>query len=87
MNIELEKNIRLESDETQLILKRMLDSFDKKGKQKYRVLGYYTTLKEALCGYSKHKVRTSNAETLRELIDEIKKLDEHIDDLVRGETK
>lgn len=58
MNIKLENEIYLTSNENQLTLRKEV-GIDKKGETTYKTLGYYSTLEEALDGYVKHRVRTS----------------------------
>ena len=82
MNIELEKGIVLQSDELQFTLRKEIGA-DKKGDKTYRTLGYYSDLDQALEGYLKHKTRTSEATTLQEILNEIKALKNHINNLAK----
>ena len=86
MEITLEQGIILSSDENQLVLRKD-GGKDKKNNQIYRTLGYYTTLEQALDGYAKYKIRTSQATTLQELLNEVKALKNYIKMLANGEIK
>ena len=84
MNIQLEKDIWLSSDEQGFTLKQFM-RFDKNEEPVYKVLGYYSTLEQSLNGYTKYKTRTSEATTLQQVINEIQALKNHINLLVKGE--
>jgi len=74
LNIELEKDLYLVNDGTQLILRK----YGYKKKDKYKVVGYYGNLEEAIQGYLRHKVVTSEAKSINRLLNEIRALRNHI---------
>ena len=74
MKIELEKDLFLTNDGTQFILKRVFHY--KKDLEK--PIGYYADLEHALKGYIRHKTVNSNANTIKQLINEIHALKQHI---------
>jgi hypothetical protein len=84
MEIKLEENILLTSDENQFVLKKE-NGLDKKNETTYKTLGYYSTLPQALKGYVKHKTRVSQATTLQQVINEIEALENHINIKFGGE--
>ena len=84
MNIELEKDILLLSDEMQFILKKKIGINKKTRKPTYRTLGYYTTLEQALNGYLKYRTRLSEAKTLNEVLVEIENIKDDIKKLIGG---
>ena len=83
MKIELEKDLFLENDGTQLILKK----YGFKKEKTYKVVGYYGNLEDALKGYLKHKMVTSEATSINQLLNEIKALRNHITLLVEREVR
>lgn len=86
MEIKLENGIVLLSDENQLTLRKEV-GLDKKNNITFKTLGYYSTLDQALEGYTRFKIKTSQATTLQELINEIKALRNYIKMLANGEIK
>ena len=84
LNIKLEKDILLTSDENQLLLKKEI-GVNKEGKMRYRILGFYATLEQSLNGYVKVKIKASEATTLKELLNEIKSLKEYIKKIANAE--
>lgn len=83
MEIKLENNLVLSSDENQLTLRKEI-GVDKEGKATFKTLGYYSTLEQALEGYLRFKIKTSQATTLQELLNEIKALKHYIKMLSNG---
>lgn len=83
MRIELEKDIILVNDGTQLILRK----YGYKDEEKYVVLGYYGDLEQALQGYLRHKMVTSDATSINRLMNEIRALKNHVTRLFEREVK
>lgn len=83
MNIQLEKGIILQSDESQFTLRKE-NGVDKNGDTTYRTLGYYSDLEQSLQGYLKYKTRTSDATTLQQVLNEIKTLKKYIKNISGG---
>lgn len=77
MEIKLENDIILFSDENQFSLRKETTA-DKDGKMKFRTIGYYSTLEQVLDGYVKYATRLSNATTLEELKQDLKEISEYI---------
>lgn len=77
MNIELDKNYRLTSDgERNVVLQK------KNEKKKYSTVGYYSTVENAFQGYAQKRIIQSDAETIQELLDEIRDLREYLESVL-----
>lgn len=83
MRIDLEKDIVLVNDGTQLILRK----YGYKDEEKYVVLGYYRDLEQALQGYLRHKTVTSEATSIKRLLNEIRALKNHVTQLFEREVR
>lgn len=71
LNIPLLENYSLKSDSNNFIITKIENNRE-------NVLGYYGTIEGALESLIKHKMRTSNAQTITSLLDEIKSLQQAI---------
>lgn len=83
MNIQLEKDIYLTSDENCFQIKKLV-GYDKKEKPNYKTLGYYSTLEQAINGYANNHMRMSEATSINQLRNELEALDNHIKNLFGG---
>lgn len=82
MNILLEENLKLTNMPLNLVLEKKIISKNKETgeeTEKWVVDGYYTTLGGALKGYLKKSVLESEAKSLEELANEIKRIENNID--------
>lgn len=73
MKIHIENKLYLESDPMQFILKEYSGTFNKEtGAENFRVHGYYTKIEHAINKVLMMKINDSAAETLKELLEEVK---------------
>ena len=84
MKVQIENNLYLESDSMQFIVKEYTGNFttDKKtGKEieQYKTHGYFPNVEFALKHYLKMKVMESTAQTLGELLQDIRRIREYIE--------
>jgi len=79
MNIKLEKDIILYSNENEFQLRKET-GVDKKGRITYKTYGFYSTLDGALNGYVKYMTRMSGATTVQELHKELERIKGYIRD-------
>lgn len=81
MNIKIDDNYKLTSDERNVILTKV--SIGQSGKSKDKEvetnIGYYGTVRAALKDYKRITKNTSNATTIDELMQAIEKIDKKID--------
>lgn len=81
-DVEVEKEIRLESDEYQFTLRKYNGkvSTDKDGKEReiYETLGYYSNIHSALKDVLRMKIKESTATNLQELSEDIRRIEEWI---------
>lgn len=90
VKIEIEKDLFLESDERQFILRKYgKESVNDKGEitRSYTPLGHYGSVEGALRGYLKRATRQSNATSFKELVEDVKRVEAKIDSIleeVRG---
>ena len=64
MILKLDSNFRIESDEHNYILMKKA----RKGKNLWRVDGYYKDLGQALVEYSRHKIKETDARSVQEVL-------------------
>jgi len=84
MKIKVEENLFIESDGVQFILRDYSGKVDKKGKEIYKSLGFFGSLQSALKKVVKIKIMKSNAETIQQLLSELKIIEDEIDDLINN---
>lgn len=81
MKIHVQDNIYIESDDRQFIIKKY-GKKDKNGNDTYTSLGYFTTL-ESVCKYLiRLKVFESQATTIKELLDDYRRIEKEIKQLI-----
>jgi hypothetical protein len=83
MKIHIENKIYIESDERQFIIKEYSGKFDKEGKETYKVIGYFTKLVQAVKHLVKLDVMKSDASTLKELVEDIDRIEKRIESLIK----
>lgn len=84
MKIKLEKNTYLESDQWQYILRKYSRKRDEKtGEMKESVLNstYHPTVQTAIKKIFREKVRESTATNMKDLLNEIERIENKIDDM------
>lgn len=86
MNIEIDERYSLNSDERNVILirKEIIRSGKKKGKIREFNIGYYGTVQATLKGYLRVKINISEATTIQELLQDIKKIEKTIEMVLKG---
>lgn len=87
INIILDDSHRITSDAYQYILqeKKVIVGGDREGEEYYTVKGYYPTINSALHAYKELQIRKSDADSVKKLIEMIKKLDQMIDEILTRE--
>jgi hypothetical protein len=83
MKIHVEDKLYIESDDMQYILKQYSGKFDKEGKETYKTLGYFPTLQQVVKHLIKLNIMKSNAETLKELLEDITRIEKRIKELIK----
>ena len=82
MKVQIEGNLYLESDGMQFIIKRYIGSKDKNGNDLYNTLGYFSSLEHAIKHLIKLKVMESTAQTLKELLEDVKRIKSDVESMV-----
>ena len=80
MDIRLEPNYAITSDENNIILNRVLvrESGKDVGKEYYKPLSYHGTFKTALAALRERDIRLSKAQTLDALIQDVSLINERL---------
>jgi hypothetical protein len=86
MKVYLNDTIFIKSDTMQFILveEKTVQEGKTKGKVEENVIGFYATLDDALQSFVKQMQLESNAETIKELIQETKALKKYLKELLGG---
>jgi hypothetical protein len=79
MKVQIENNIFLESDGMQFIIKEYIGRQDKDGNERFKVHGYFPSIKSALHKLIKMKIMQSTVSTLKELVSEIENIKQFIE--------
>lgn len=82
MFIQLDKDFRMTSDPKNLVLEKRSEIINKEDESTREIWvndGYYSSLNGLLNGYMKKSIMKSSAETLEELAEDIKRIEENID--------
>jgi Ni,Fe-hydrogenase maturation factor len=72
MKIKIEGNIYIESDDRQFIAKEYTGKEDKHGTPLFKLIGYYPKIEQAVNAVVDLQIKSSTAETLGDLIKEVK---------------
>lgn len=83
MKIEVGDKLFIESDDMQFILKKYSGKYDKNNKETYKVLGYFITLKQTVKHLIKLQCMESTAETFEQLFDDLERIENKIDSLIK----
>lgn len=83
MKIKVEDKLFIESDSMQFILKKYSGKFDDKGIEGYKVLGYFSSLKQAVQHLIKLECMASTVETFQQLFNELDRIETKFDDLIK----
>jgi hypothetical protein len=83
MKIKVEDNLYIESDSLQFYIRKYSGKTDKDGRETYNVLGYFSSLNQAVKHLIKHKLMKSSATTVQELLDDLKRIENRINELVK----
>lgn len=75
MNIKIDNKFSIRSDSNNVMIIKTLNDRES-------VLGYYPDLESCLNGFLSFKMRISSAETIKELLDEIKSLQHAVNSLL-----
>jgi len=75
MKIHIRKNLYLEADQFQFILREHMDTFDKRsGRQKTKTIGYYTSLSGVVNKLIRLNLAECDATNLKEMREEMQRL-------------
>lgn len=83
MKVQVEDKLYIESDDRQFVLKEYTGSFDKNGNETYKTFGYFGKVEQALKHLVKLNVMKSDAATIQELIQDVKRIENKIESLIR----
>jgi hypothetical protein len=82
LKVQIEENLFIESDGMQFIVKRYTGKIDKEGREVSNILGCFVNLATAVKHLVKTEIMKSQAETLSELVDDIKRIEAYIEDKI-----
>ena len=85
IDIQLGGDWYITSDPYNYVLRKKLPGLDKRGYQKNRIDGYYSTLTNALNGYKDLKLRNSDATNVTEVLAVLEEIQAEINDVLKGE--
>ena len=83
MKIHVEDKLYIESDERQFILKEYTGKLDKEGNELYKTIGYFGKVNQALKHLVKLEVMKSEATNVRELIEDVERIEVKIESLIK----
>lgn len=86
MNIKIDNDYKLTSDDRNVILvKTWIGQEGKsKGKEQESNVGYYANVQGALKGYLRIKTNLSDATTIKELLADVRKIEKTIEEVLKG---
>ena len=86
INIPLDDKYTLTSDSMNYIIEetKVIQDGDRKGETYKTVHGYYSTLESALKRFKELKIRTSDAKSIKELLEVCKEIDKKIEKILGG---
>lgn len=79
MKVQIEGKLYIESDDRQFVIKEYNGKFDDKGKELFKTVGYYTSVKDCLTRFLTLKIKESTAATLTELREDIIRVERYIE--------
>jgi hypothetical protein len=83
MKIQVEDKLFIESDGMQFILKQYSEKPDKNGNETYKVLGYFSTLKQVVKYLIKKDCMESTVTTFQQLFNELDRIENKYDNLIK----
>ncbi|HHW91052.1 MAG TPA: hypothetical protein GX745_09145 [Clostridiales bacterium] len=86
INIKLDDKYTLTSNSMNYIIEetKVIQDGSKKGETYKTVYGYYGTVEAALKGFKELKIRTSDAKSIKELLEVSKETDKKIEKILGG---
>lgn len=92
MKVKIDDNLYLESDEQQYILKKYTGTYTTRNKGKdnehqvenFRILGYFRTVSQAVNKLISNEIKTSNANNLKELREDIQAIKKWVESKLEG---
>lgn len=87
MKVHITGKTYLESDNNQFILKRYSGKLGKNGEEIHTVLGYFSTIPQAIKKIYHLKVSDSTAKNLKELLEDHKRIVKEIEDMFKVDIK
>ena len=82
MNIKLKGDYVLESENGNIILKKLTGTKNKEGIPNKSIEGYHTTISSALRGYVRKSLVSSEAESVKQLLKEVRELNSYINSIL-----
>jgi hypothetical protein len=83
MKIQIEDKLFIESDDMQFIVKKYSGKFDKNTeKETFKVLGYFSSLKQAVKFLIKKDCMASTVSTFQQMFDELDRIENKYDKLI-----
>ena len=82
MKVHIEKNIYIETDGTQYILKSY-GKLNAKGEETFKALGYFGNLRPLINFLIKMKIHESTATNLKELLEDVQRIEDWVHEKVR----
>lgn len=84
MKIQVEDKLFIESDDMQFMIKKYSGNIDQKTqKETYKVLGYFSSLKQAVKHLIKLECMESTVTTFQQMFDELERIEKKFDDLIK----
>ena len=83
MKIQIEDKLFIESDERQFVIKKYSGNFDKNDNETFKVLGYFSSLKQATKHLIKMYCMESTVTSFQELFGELERIENKIDSLIK----
>lgn len=83
MKVHIEKKLYLETDNLQYLIKEYSGKTNDKGEETYKTLGYFGQLQPAIKFLIKMKIRESTATNLKELMEDVQRIEDWVHVKVR----
>ncbi len=86
MNIKIDENYSLKSDDRNVILieNKVVQDGKNKGKEYEENIGFYPTVQAAMKGYLRLQTNKSDATTIKELIADVERIEKTIENTLKG---
>lgn len=78
MKVNIEKNLYLEADSNQFILKEYSGKKDTQGREVYNIIGYYVHIDQVVKTLATRKLKKTTAKNLKELAEQISEMETYL---------